>query len=167
MSVRAMARVWNGDDKDLPTQTPFLMLTTGVSCYHRMRGAMNWRDVGWLMVDELHNKVLMNLLLIAYFVGLKKQKDPRVEKVELILMTATQEGPVVNAVKKFLKLQDMLTTSVDVPPLGMRREPCDLWKEIGNPPEEWERMNVSERTCFTLKSMVEWIQNHWDESTVI
>ena len=83
--------------------------------------------------------VLMSLLLIAYFVGLKKQENPRVEKVELILMAATQEGPVVNAVKNCLKLRDMLTTNVDVPPLDMRFEPYDLWKVIGDPPEEWQR----------------------------
>ena len=43
--VKNMSSVWNGDVKDMPMQREFLVLTTPVSSFHRLRSASSCDDL--------------------------------------------------------------------------------------------------------------------------
>ena len=97
--MHTLPHLWNGDDWTWPRQTPFVVLVTPVSLFHRLRDAESWSDIGCYVLDEIHNKEALYCLFVAIFVYLKQRHDARVAHARLLLMTATLTGPVVCAIR--------------------------------------------------------------------
>ena len=98
-----MARLWNGYEKLPPLQQPFLMLTTPVSFYHRLKNADDWADLGLLVLDEVHNKCDLMYLILAFVDELFKRRDPRVQGLRVLLNTATASGAAVMQAERLLE----------------------------------------------------------------
>ncbi len=165
-AVRSMACLWNGDDWMWPRQTPFVMLTTHVSFFHRVRSAVSWADVAWFILDEFHNVEVLSLLFLALFVYLKKKGDPRVADARLLLMTATQTGPILRASLRFLEDQGISTSTVHVHPVAELPQRVHLWSVVTKP-KEWVGMKSFERAARIAELMGNWVEREWCESAVI
>ena len=74
-----------------------------MSLFHRLREAESWSDVGVFVLDEFHNLEGRYCVFVAIFVDLKAKRDPRVADARLALMSATQKGPIVGAIREFLE----------------------------------------------------------------
>ena len=98
----SMARTWNGDRWGRPIQPRCVVLVTAVFLFHRFHRATEWKDIRYLILDELHRRLPLALLFVQFFVHLLSIRDPRVEHVKLLLMTATRAGPAIAAVGESL-----------------------------------------------------------------
>ena len=164
--LRGWACQWNGDCWVFPRKAPFVMLVTPVSLFHRLCSAEAWDDIAWLILDEFHNKDVMILFYVAYFVSLKKKKDSRVTNIRLLLMSATQSGPIIKLVKDFLTQQAISLPTATVESLRETPQFVAL-ADVVELPYNYKDQNDYQRAVTAAILMVNWIMTEWHESAVI
>ena len=99
----------------------------------------------------------MVIMFVYYYVYLVKQKDARVANVKLLLLTATKEGPVVDAIERLFEWAGMTRGTV-----CLAREPgrsqYRVWDVFGDgcaaKPKEWGRAVMPEKACMAAEAMV-------------
>ena len=85
--VQDMASVWNGDVHVPPTQREFVVLSTPVSAFHRLRYASCWQDLSLIVFDEFQVKDGLMFLLIVYVLARITRKHHCAKGVRVLLMT--------------------------------------------------------------------------------
>ena len=63
----------------------------------------------------MHKKDALMILFVHYYIFLRQRDDPRVRNVKLLLLTATKEGPVVEAIQRLLTSAEVQSEDFWVP----------------------------------------------------
>ena len=166
--VRNMASIWHGDVKEMPTQREFVVFSTPVSAYHRLRTASSWQDLSFIVFDEIQVKDGLMALCILYVLDLIVRGAPLAKGVRVLLMTATPYGPAYSMLKDALDLMSVRMGSVTVLPCTnwstfTRRQ---LWEVVARP-ENWHCLSHHAKIIKALILMTEWLWVHYHQSASI
>ena len=163
-----MASIWHGDVKEMPTQREFVVFSTPVSAYHRLRTASSWQDLSFIVFDEIQVKDGLMALCILYVLDLIVRDASLAKGVRVLLMTATPFGPAYSMLKDALDLMSVRMGSVTLLPSTdwstFKRIP--LW-DVEARPENWHCLNHNSKVIKALILMTDWLWDHSYQSASI
>ena len=159
--VQDMASVWNGDVHVPPTQREFVVLSTPVSAFHRLRYASSWQDLSLIVFDEIQVKDGLMFLLIVYVLALITRKHPCAQGVRVLLMTATPRGAAYSTLENVLANMEIMPGTVYVKPCNDYKQyrRILLWSVVPQP-ADWDQLNQSSKVCKALVLMTDWLRKH-------
>ena len=102
------------------------------------------------------------ILFVHYYIFLRQRGDPRVRNVKLLLLTATKEGPVVEAIERLLTSAGVESEEFCVPRVPGRRshEVLNLFDEgVATKPVEWKKACLADKACMAAEAMARYLWN--------
>ena len=149
--VANMASIWNGDTKIWPIQREFVVLSTPVSTFHRLQDASSWRDLSFIVFDEIQVKDGLVYLLIVYVLDLIRRRDPRASGVRVLLMTATPRGAAYLTLESALDKMGVSTGSVTLLPCESHEQyhRFPLWDVVAQP-RDWDNLSQQSQVVTAL-----------------
>ena len=104
------------------------------------------------------------IFFVHYYIFLRERDDRRVQNVKLLLLTATKEGPVVDAIERLLKSAEVRSEEFCVPrgPGRPKHKVLGLFDEgVAKKPEGWTQASLPERACMAAAAMAEYLWSKW------
>ena len=102
------------------------------------------------------------ILFVHYYIFLRQRGDPRVRNVKLLLLTATKEGPVVEAIQRLLTSAEVQSEDFWVPrePGRPNHKVLNLFDEgVATKPVQWKKACLAERACMAAEAMARYLWN--------
>ena len=104
------------------------------------------------------------IFFVHYYIVLCQREDRRVRNVKLLLLTATKEGPVVDAIESLLIRADVRIEEFCVVrgPGRPKQKVLNLFDEdVATRPAEWRQATMPERACMAALLMAEYLWRKW------
>ena len=174
-AVAKMACRWHGASQEShvpPRSRKFVALCTPASLCHLFQRASAWDDIRFLILDEVHKKMGLLMLFVHYFAYLRERRDRRVQRVKLLLLTATKEPGdcVVDAIERRLSEAGLQIREFSVP-----RDPgrpaytvANLWHEGKmEKPVRWDNAHMPERACMAAEAMASHLWDKWESAQIL
>ena len=96
------------------------------------------------------------IFFVHYYIFLRETDDRRVQNVKLLLLTATKEGPVVDAIESLLTSAEVRSEEFCVPrgPGRSEYKVQDLFGDrLAEKPYRWTEASLPERACMAAEMM--------------
>ena len=129
-----MACKWHGRSSEthmVPSTHRFVTLCIPASLFHLFQQCDKWDDVRYLILDEVHKKMGLLMMFAYYYAYLRLNDDVRVQKVKLLMLSATLYGDVIEAIQAMFDTAGLLSASVTVQPSDSKERAAwhcaDLW----------------------------------------
>ena len=100
------------------------------------------------------------IFFVHYYIFLRQREDRRVRNVKLLLLTATKEGPVVDAIESLLIRAEVRIEEFCVVrgPGRPKHKVLNLFAEgVVTKPAEWGQATMPERACMAARLMAEYL----------
>ena len=110
------------------------------------------------------------ILFVHLYTYLRVRQDRRVQNVQLLLLTATRKGYVVDVIESILRSAKMQVEEVCVArePGRPEYEVVDLFDVgVAEKPEGWTRANMPMRACLAAEAMTRYLWNRRKSAQIL
>ena len=107
------------------------------------------------------------IFFVHYYIFLRVRKDRRVQNVKLLLLTATKEGPVVDAIERALASAGVQSEEFCVPrgPGRSEHKVLGLFDDgVAEKPDGWTKASLPERACMAAAAMATYLWCQWESA---
>ena len=110
------------------------------------------------------------IFFVHYYIFLRVRKDRRVQNVKLLLLTATKEGPVVDAIERAfasagVRSEELCVARAPGRPEYQVRDLFDI--DVATKPDGWKAASLPERACMAAAAMQEYLWSRWESAQIL
>ena len=118
----------------------------------------------------MHKRVGLIVFFVHFYIFLRKSNDKRVQNVKLLLLTATKEGPVVEAIEHALISAGVASEDYCVPrgPGRSEHKVLGLFDDgVAEKPDGWTKASLPERACMAAAAMATYLWSRWQSAQIL